>query len=58
MSDLLRRQIDNAMQDVVLRERATIRIQEPRKRTEHEKETRQMRWDVIKAMQWLENCRK
>jgi hypothetical protein len=59
MSDLLRQQIDDAMQDVQVRERySRVMLHNPDEKEQYESETRLMRIDCLKGLQWLENCRK
>ena len=68
MSTLLQRQIDDAMQNVQVRERysrdiltvvdGSMTLAEQVEKNEYDTETLKMRQDCIIAMQWLENCRR
>ena len=62
MSCLLRIQIDNAMQDILVRDRFSKAMLEDDntdydKRDAYDHETLLMRRDCIKALRWLENCK-
>jgi hypothetical protein len=59
MSDLLKRQIDDALQDVQVRERySKMMLTDPDEKEQYDEDTLLMRIDCLKGMQWLRNCRK
>ena len=60
MSDLLRRQVEDALQVIQVRDRYAKKMMDNEpddKREEYDAETLRMRRDCIRAMWWLENCK-
>lgn len=57
MSDLLRKQIDDALKETEERNRYSMKMIDPDEKEKYDEETLLMYRDCRKGMWWLENCK-
>ena len=56
MSDLLRKQIDDALKETEERKSCSMRMIDPDEKEKYDEETLLMYRDCRKGIRWLENC--